>query len=151
ARAHVVRDGVRQDVAAAELVPGDIILVEEGDTVPADARLIQSTSLQTGEAALTGESLPVTKDIGAIDGEQGPGDCLNMIFSGTIATYGRGRAVVTATGMRTEMGHIAGLLEEAPDEATPLQRELDRVGRLLGAIVIVIAVVMVGTILLVAD
>lgn len=151
ARAHVVRDGVRQDVAAAELVPGDIILVEEGDTVPADARLIQSTSLQTGEAALTGESLPVTKDIGAIDGEKGPGDCLNMIFSGTIATYGRGRAVVTATGMRTEMGHIAGLLEEAPDEATPLQRELDRVGRLLGAIVIVIAVVMVGTILLVAD
>ena len=151
ARAHVVRDGARQDVPAAELVPGDIILVEEGDTVPADARLIQSTALQTGEAALTGESLPVTKDIAAIEGEKGPGDRHNMIFSGTIATYGRGRAVVTATGMRTEMGHIAGMLKEAPDEATPLQRELDRVGRLLGAIVIAIAVVMIGTILLVED
>ena len=90
------RDGVRQSIPAAELVPGDIILVEEGDTVPADARLIQSTALQTAEAALTGESLPVSKDIAPITGEAGLGDRRNMIFSGTAATYGRGRAVVTA-------------------------------------------------------
>lgn len=151
AQARVVRDGVQQSVQAAELVPGDIILVEEGDTVPADARVIQSSALQTAEAALTGESLPVAKDIAAIPEEKGLGDQHNMIFSGTAATYGRGRAVVTATGMHTQMGRIAGMLKEAPDETTPLQKELDRVGKLLGIIVVVIAAVMIATILLVED
>jgi P-type Ca2+ transporter type 2C len=151
ADASVVRDGARQSVPAIELVPGDVILVEEGDTVPADARLIRSTALQTAEAALTGESLPVSKDIAAIPDEVGLGDRHNMIFSGTAAIYGRGRAVVTATGMRTQMGRIAGMLKEAPDETTPLQKELDRVGKLLGLIVVVIAVVMIATILLVED
>ena len=132
AHANVIRDGERQSIPAAELVPGDIILIEEGDTIPADARLIQSTALQTAEAALTGESLPVSKDIAPITEEAGLGDRHNMIFSGTAATYGRGRAVVTATGMQTEMGRIAGMLKEAPDETTPLQKELDRVGKLLG-------------------
>ncbi len=151
AQANVIRDGARQSIPATELVPGDVILVEEGDTVPADARLIQSTALQTAEAALTGESLPVAKEIAAIPDEVGLGDRHNMIFSGTAATYGRGRAVVTATGMHTQMGRIAGMLKQAPDETTPLQKELDRVGRLLGLIVVVIAVVMIATIFLVED
>jgi Ca2+-transporting ATPase len=149
AHANVMRDGKRQNIPAAEIVPGDLILIEEGDTVPADARLIQSTALQTAEAALTGESLPVSKDIAPLAGEAGLGDRLNMIFSGTVATYGRGKAVVTATGMQTEMGRIAGMLKEAPAETTPLQRELDRVGKLLGIVVIIIASVMIGTIILV--
>jgi Ca2+-transporting ATPase len=151
AQAHVVRDGELRTVPAAELVPGDIILVEEGDRIPADARLLQSTALQTAEAALTGESLPVQKNPAAVADEVPLGDRLDMLFSGTVATYGRGRAVVTATGMSTEMGRIAGLLEQAPAESTPLQRELDRVGRLLGFIVVGIAVVMIATILWVED
>jgi Ca2+-transporting ATPase len=151
AHANVVRDGERRSIAAAEVVPGDIILIEEGDTVPADARLVQSTALQTAEAALTGESLPVSKDIAPISEEVGLGDRDNMIFSGTAATYGRGKAVVIATGMQTQMGRIAGMLKEAPEETTPLQQDLDRVGKLLGIIVIVIAVVMIATILLVEE
>ncbi len=151
AHAHVIREGARESIPASELVPGDVMLVEEGDTVPADARLIQSTALQTAEAALTGESLPVEKELAAITQEAGLGDRTNMVFSGTAATYGRGRAVVTATGMNTEMGRIAGMLKEAPDEITPLQKELDRVGKLLGIIVVVIAVAMIATIILVED
>lgn len=151
ARATVIRDGARQSIPAVELVPGDIVLVEEGDTIPADARLIESTVLQTAEAALTGESLPVSKDTAPLAGETELGDRLNMIFSGTVVTYGRGRAVVTATGMQTTMGRIAGMLKGAADEPTPLQKELDHVGKLLGLIVVAIAVVMIATILLVED
>lgn len=151
AHANVVRDGARQSIPAIELVPGDIILVEEGDTVPADARLIESIALQTAEAALTGESLPAPKDSAPVTKEAALGDRHNMVFSGTVATYGRGRGVVTATGMQTQMGRVAGMLRGAPDESTPLQKELDRIGKLLGLIVIVIAVVMIATILLVED
>src|SRR5690554_821115 len=151
AHAAVIRDGARQNIPAAELVPGDIILVEEGDTVPADARLIRSTALQTAEAALTGESLPVSKGTAAIASEAGLGDRRNMIFSGTAATYGRGQAVVVVTGMETAMGRVAGMLKGAADEDTPLQRELDRVGKLVGLIVVVIAVVMITTIILVEN
>jgi len=151
AQANIIRDGARQSIRATEVVPGDIILIEEGDTVAADARLIQSTALQTAEAALTGESLPVSKDTLPITEEAGLGDRHNMIFSGTTATYGRGRAVVTATGMQTQMGRIAGMLKEAPTETTPLQKQLDRVGKLLGTVVVVIAVVMIATIILVED
>jgi Ca2+-transporting ATPase len=149
--ATVVRGGERRRVPAAELVPGDVVLVEEGDTVPADARVVDSTALQTAEAALTGESLPVAKDAKAIAGEAALGDRSNMLFSGTAATYGRGTAVVTATGMRSEIGRIAGLLRETRDGPTPLQRELDRTGKLLGLVVVGIAVVMIGTIILVED
>ncbi|MGH9905989.1 MAG: cation-translocating P-type ATPase [Pyrinomonadaceae bacterium] len=151
AHANVIRDGVQKSIPAAEVVPGDIILIEEGDTIPADGRLIQSTALQTAEAALTGESLPVAKETSPITGDIGVGDRHNMIFSGTAATYGRGRAVVTATGMHTQMGLIAGLLKETPTETTPLQKELARVGRLLGIIVVAIAVVMIATIILVEN
>jgi P-type Ca2+ transporter type 2C len=149
AHANVIRDGERQNVPAAEIVAGDIILIEEGDTIPADARVIHSTALQTAEAALTGESMPVSKDIVVVNGEAGLGDRANMLFSGTAATYGRGKAAVTATGMRTEMGRIAGMLKDAPAETTPLQKELARVGKMLGVVVIVIAVVMIATIILV--
>lgn len=137
AHANVIREGERRNIAAAEIVPGDIILIEEGDTIPADARLIQSTALQTAEAALTGESLPVSKDTAPITEEIGLGDRSNMVFSGTAATYGRGKAVVLATGMQTELGRIAGMLKEAPEETTPLQRELDHVGKMLGIIVVI--------------
>jgi Ca2+-transporting ATPase len=151
AEAAVIRDGHRTTIHATDLVPGDILLIEEGATVPADARLIEAVALQAAEAALTGESLPVTKNTAPLPGETALGDRDNMIFSGTSITYGHGRAVVTATGMRTEMGRIAGLLGQTEDEATPLQRELDRTGKVLGGVVIAIAVVMIATILLVED
>jgi Ca2+-transporting ATPase len=151
ADATVLRDGERRSIPASELVPGDIMLVEEGDTIPADGRLIQSAGLQTAEAALTGESMPVTKDITALADDMPLGDRHNMVFSGTAATYGHGRAVVTATGLRTEMGRIAGLLNETADEATPLQRELDRTGKRLGIGVTAVAVVIIATIIVVED
>ena len=151
AHASVVRDGKRQSIASAEVVPGDILLLEEGDTVAADARLIRSASLQTAEAALTGESLPESKQTAPIAEETVLGDRSNMVFSGTAVTHGRGRAVVVAAGMQTQMGHIAGMLKEAPAETTPLQKELDRVGKLLGLVVIAIAVIMVVTIVVVED
>lgn len=147
-QANVIREGVPQKIAAAELVPGDIILIEEGNTIPADARLLQSTALQLQEAALTGESLPVSKDTRPITTEAELGDRHNMVFSGTTVAYGHGRAVITATGIQTQIGRIAGLLERAPEETTPLQKELDRVGKLLAVIVIVIAAAMIGIILL---
>jgi P-type Ca2+ transporter type 2C len=151
ADATVIRDGERRSIPATDIVPGDIILIEEGDTVPADARVIESTALQTAEAALTGESLPVMKETAPIAGEVALGDRHNMVFSGTAATYGHGKAVVTATGMQSEMGRIAGLLKETPDESTPLQRELDRTGKVLGVVVVAIAVVMIVTIIFVED
>jgi Ca2+-transporting ATPase len=151
AHAHVVRDGRRQDVPAAEVVPGDIVVVEEGDTVPADARLVRTAALQTAEGALTGESLPVEKDAQPIAEDVGVGDRRNMVFSGTAVTSGRGRAVVVATGMTTEMGRIAGLLQESPAETTLLQKQLDRVGRMLAVAVLIIAVVMVATIIAVKE
>ncbi|PKO91664.1 MAG: haloacid dehalogenase [Betaproteobacteria bacterium HGW-Betaproteobacteria-1] len=151
AQAVVIRDGARKSIPATEVVVGDIILVEEGDTIPADARLIQSAALQTSEATLTGESLPESKDPEPIMEEVSIGDRQNMIFSGTAASYGRGRAVVTATGMQTQMGQIAGMLKDAPAETTPLQKELARVGKLLGGVVIAIALVMIATILIIGD
>ena len=149
--AAVVRDGTTRVIPAAEIVPGDIILLEEGDRVPADGRLIESISLHTAEAALTGESLPVEKDVRPIDADCPVGDRHNMVFAGTAVTQGHGRAVITATGMQTQMGRIAGMLGETPDEVTPLQVELDRVGKLLGAVVVAIAIVIIATILLVED
>ena len=151
AAAVVIRDGERHTIPATDIVAGDIILVGEGDTIPADARLIEAAALQTAEAALTGESLPVSKQTGAVAKDAPIGDRENMVFSGTAATYGHATAIVTATGMQTEMGRIAGLLKQTPDEPTPLQRELDRTGRRLGVAVIAIAVVMIVTIIVVED
>jgi P-type Ca2+ transporter type 2C len=110
AEASVIREGRRQKVPASELVPGDILVVEEGDRIAAEARLIESTALKAAEAALTGESLPVAKDTAPIPEEALLGDRDNTTFSGTVATCGRGTAVVVATGMQTEMGQLAGML-----------------------------------------
>jgi P-type Ca2+ transporter type 2C len=149
AMAGVLRDGKQQQVASVDLVPGDVMLIEEGNSIAADARVIDVTSLQVAEASLTGESHSVTKDINPIPNEAGIGDRVNMIFSGTVATFGRGKAVVTATGMQSEMGKIAGMMQAAPEEDTPLQKEIDHVGKLLGIGVIIITVVIVATIVLV--
>jgi len=151
ADATVIRSNQRRSIPASDIVPGDLILIEEGDTIPADGRLFESIALQTAEAALTGESLPVTKATESIADDAPLGDRSNMVFSGTAATYGHGKAIVTATGMRTEIGRIAGLLKDTPEESTPLQRELDRTGKVLGLVVIAIAVVMIATIVLVED
>ena len=149
--ATVLRDDVRRRVPAAELVPGDVVFIDSGDAIPADARLIEAISLQTAEASLTGESLPVSKHVAPVAPDAVLGDRTNMIFSGTVVTSGRGIGIVTATGMDTEMGRIAGMLRDAPTESTPLQRELDRTGRLLGAVVVVIAIVMIATLVLTED
>lgn len=149
ATALVLREGHPQNIAARELVPGDILLVEEGSAVAADSRLIHVTSLQMSEAALTGESQPVTKTVDPLDTSTGIGDRTNQIFSGTVATFGRGRAVVTATGMATEIGHIATLMQSTPEEKTPLSQEIFVVGRNLGIGVLAIALVVIVTILVV--
>ncbi|MBW7884199.1 MAG: HAD-IC family P-type ATPase, partial [Caldilineaceae bacterium] len=149
ASAIVIREGRQQTVASRELVPGDVLVIEEGTAIAADGRLLDVTSLQVAEAALTGESQPTNKKVGPIDHEVGLGDRDNMVYSGTIVTFGRGRAVVTATGMQTQMGKIAGMIQAAPEEPTPLQIEIESVGRLLGISVIVIAIVIIATVLLV--
>jgi Ca2+-transporting ATPase len=147
ATALVVRDGERASVPAAEIVPGDLLAIEEGATIPADARVLQSVSLQTAEGALTGESTPVEKHADAIAADCSLPDRANMVFSGTTATSGRGLAVVTATGADAEIGRIAGLLAVTESPPTPLQRQLARVGKALGAVVIAIAIVVGATIL----
>jgi Ca2+-transporting ATPase len=151
AQARVIRDGKRETVAAADLVPGDLLVLEEGDTIPADARMLHSIALHAAEAALTGESLPVTKDTAPLPADTVLGDRHNMVFSGTAVTYGRGRAVVWATGMQTQIGRIASMLEHAPAQTTPLQQELDKVGRRLGMAVVLIAVAMIATIIVVEE
>ena len=148
ATAAVVRDGTEIRVEAAELVPGDIIMLAEGDAVSADARLVEAASLTVAEASLTGESEPVLKDVGTVRAPTGLGDRVNMVFNGTAVTRGRGRAVVTTTGMATEMGNVARLLGRTEETRTPLQHEIDRIGRMLGVAVIAIAAVVVMTILL---
>ena len=143
----VIRDGREMEIAARDLVQGDIILLQAGDKVAADARLLESVNLQTDEAALTGESLPVHKKIKALPEEAlSLGDRSNMVFGGTIVTYGRGRGIVVATGMNTEVGQIAEMLQTVETGRTPLQRNLDRVGRVLAqaALGIVAVVVAVG-------
>jgi magnesium-transporting ATPase (P-type) len=146
--AAVVRDGQQVRIPASEIVRGDVLVLAEGDAIPADARLVSAATLKVTEASLTGESEPVLKDATTLPGPAALGDRLNMVFSGTAVTQGSGRALVTATGMATEMGHIAGLLHRTREDPTPLQREIARVGRMLGIAVIVIAVVVVATVLL---
>ncbi len=131
--ARVLRNGEETVIDASELVPGDIIKLEAGDFVPADARLLQSSALKCEESALTGESVPSEKDAEAIVPENAPlGDRTNMVFSGCSITYGTAVAVVTATGMNTEMGKIANLLNNESDSQTPLQKKLAQLGKYLG-------------------
>ena len=140
--ARVLRDGEPCQIPAREVVPGDILLIEEGDTLPADARVIESIVLRVAEAALTGESSPASKNPEVIAAEAGIGDQENMVFSGTSVTTGRGSAVVVATGASSEIGRIAGSLQSTQEAPTPLQKELDRVGYFLGRLVITLAVIM---------
>ncbi len=138
----VIRDGKEQIVMASALVPGDIIKLEAGDFVPADARLITSASLKSEESALTGESVPSEKDANAVVDENAPiGDRSNMVYSGCSITYGTALAVVTAIGMDTEMGKIAALLTGEEDGQTPLQKKLAKLGKYLGILAIGICVV----------
>ena len=131
--ARVIRDGQEQVIDASGLVPGDIIRLEAGDFVPADARLLKSVSLKSEESALTGESVPSEKDAEAAVEEKAPlGDRDNMVFSGCSVTYGTATAVVTGTGMQTEMGKIAGMLAGEQDTQTPLQQKLSQLGKYLG-------------------
>ena len=146
--ATVVRDGVKARVPTRELVPGDLIVLGEGDTVSADARLLSAATLKVSEASLTGESEPVLKDARTLPSSAALGDRLDMVFNGTAVTQGVGRAVVTATGMATQMGQIATLLHATEQEPTPLQVEIARVGKLLGIAVVAIAVVVMATIFL---
>jgi Ca2+-transporting ATPase len=145
--ARVIRDGREQVIPALNLVPGDLFLLAAGDRVPADGRLIEAVNLRIEESSLTGESLPSEKDASLVlESETGVGDRRNMVFSGTTAGYGRGRVLVTSTGMQTEFGRIAGLLQKVEAEKTPLQKNLDRVGGALAraALVIVLIIVALG-------
>jgi len=141
----VLRDGKQVVLHSDELVPGDVVLLEAGDSVPADGRIIENASMKIEEAALTGESVPVNKLIEALYMTPGQedvplGDRKNMCYMGSTVVYGRGKAVITATGMDTEMGKIAGVLAETADEETPLQRKLDALGKTLSYLVLGICV-----------
>ncbi|WP_442892138.1 calcium-translocating P-type ATPase, PMCA-type [Companilactobacillus sp. HBUAS59699] len=146
--ANVLRNGDTITIKSTELVPGDIVLLEAGDVVPADLRLLEANSLKIEESALTGESVSVEKSVGVIDDEQaGIGDRTNMAFSNSNVTYGRGKGVVVNTGMATEVGKIAGMLERADETTTPLKQNLNHLGKFLTIAIVVIAVLMyvVGT------
>ncbi len=131
--AHVIRDGRRLTIPARELVPGDIVLLEAGNVIPADVRLIETINLKVDEASLTGESMPVSKQAELVLPPDTPlGDRRNCAFMSTMVTYGRGKGVVVATGMQTEIGLIAEMIQSFEEEVTPLQRKLDDLGRVLG-------------------
>ncbi|XUC87310.1 calcium-translocating P-type ATPase, PMCA-type [Enterococcus sp. DIV1368d] len=142
--ANVIRDGKEQSVLAKELVVGDIVILEAGDYVPADGRLIEEGSLKVDEGMLTGESTPAEKELGVIDRTAPIGDRDNMVFSGTIVTYGRGRFIVTATGNVTEIGQVAGLLESTVEHKTPLQRGLDSFSKKLSLAILVLSLIILG-------
>lgn len=146
--ARVIRDGSTMHIKSTELVPGDVVIVEAGDVVPADVRFIKAHSLQIEEAALTGESVPTEKDVATIqDEEVGIGDRTNMGFSSTNVTYGNGTGIVVATGTNTEVGHIATMLSNTEQQLTPLQRDQEALGKQLTVLIIIIAILtfIVGT------
>lgn len=131
--ARVIRDGIVREIPAAEVVPGDLLLLETGDAVCADGRVVESRSLKTEESALTGEALPVEKTTaGGLPEETATGDRKNMVLAGGYVVYGKGKVLVTATGMDTEMGRIAAMLSHTSDSMTPLQKKLEQTGKQLG-------------------
>jgi len=144
--AKVIRNGEMVVVEAKDLVPGDVVVLDTGDFVPADLRLIEAVNLKSQESALTGESVPVEKDTNVIEGEVGIGDRTNMLFSSSLITYGRGKAIVVATGMNTEVGKIANIINTTIDTETPLQHKLNKLGKVLGvaALLICILIFVVG-------
>ena len=139
-KAKVRRDGQIQEIPAAELVPGDLVILEEGMKVPGDIRLVQVKNLNVNEASLTGESVPVSKNTFTISKTSALGDQKNMVFSGTIIASGTAEGIVVATGQKTQIGLIAGLVSEVEEELTPMQKKLDDLGRRIGAIVLAISI-----------
>ncbi|WP_286817165.1 HAD-IC family P-type ATPase, partial [Desulfobacter sp. UBA2225] len=147
--ATVIRDGRPESITAGRLVPGDLVILEAGNVVPGDIRLIESVQLRIDEAALTGESAPVEKDTAALgETDLSIGDRKNMAYKGTLVTYGRGRGVVAATGMRTELGRIAALLQDQHEGRTPLQKRMASFGQKLAyAVLAICAIVFVAGLL----
>jgi len=145
-QAQVIRDGVESQVFARDLVPGDVVVLGEGSQIPSDGRLIEAVNLKIDEASLTGESVPVNKKFAALSDTETPlAERKNMMYMGTIATYGRGRAVITRTGMNTEFGKIATLIQNVEDKQTPLQEKLDQFGKMLGYLILGICLVVMIT------
>lgn len=145
AQSKVYRSGELIVIPSAELVPGDVITLEAGDNVPADCRILDAASLKAEESALTGESLPCDKEASALEGPEVPlGDRRNMLYMGSSIAYGRAAAVVVATGMKTEMGKIAGAIADAEDDETPLQKNLTQLSKILSVAVLVICVIILG-------
>ena len=138
---NVLRDGKIERINTVDVVPGDIIVLGEGDSVSADGRLFAAASLRIAEASLTGESVPVGKKTDTLAQAKALGDRANMVFNGTSVTQGTGRAIVTSTGMGTQVGKIADLLQATEDDETPLQKEMNYVSKILGSAVCIIAVV----------
>jgi Ca2+-transporting ATPase len=142
--ASVLRNGKEAEIPSQELVPGDIIILRTGDRIPADCRLMEAVNFKADEAPLTGESIPVEKTIQALPGEVNIGDRKNIAFMGTAAVYGRGTAIVTATGMGTEFGKIAGMLQDVKKEQTPLQINLDQLGKWVAIGALALCLVLAG-------
>src|SRR2546422_2740284 len=138
-KAHVLREGGIVAVPSRELVPGEVVVLAAGDRVPADARLLEVASLRVNEASLTGESLPVSKAVEPQPRDSFLGDRKNMVFMGTTVDGGRGKAVLVETGMATQLGKIAGLVQQETKQETPLQKQLDRLGRQIGVAVLLAA------------
>lgn len=143
-KAKVLRDGVRKEVASKEIVPGDVLILEAGDMIVADGRIIENYSLQVNESSLTGESTNVDKKDEEIENEVALGDRYNMVFSGSLVTYGRANVLVTSTGMNTEMGKIATLMNDTKDKKTPLQVSLDDFSKKLAIAIMIISVIVFG-------
>ena len=138
----VIRDGVRMKIKSSDLVIGDIVVLEEGDTIGADLRLIEAVNLKANESSLTGESVPIEKDSEIVFSEKvGIGDRINMVYMSTPVTYGRGKGIVTSTGMKTEIGKIANALDSEEEEETPLQKSLAKLSKFLGMLTLAIVVV----------
>ena len=140
--AKVIRNGNVEVIASKDLVPGDIVMLDTGDFIPADLRIVEAVNLKSQEASLTGESVPVEKNTAKIEKEKvGIGDRTNMLFSSSLVTYGRGKGIVVATGMNTEVGKIAGILNDTVETQTPLQQKLNKLGKTLGVATVVICIV----------
>lgn len=140
--AKVLRNGAIVEVASSDVVPGDVTIIEAGDYIPADVRLVEGVNLKVDEAALTGESVPVEKNAEAVLAEDASlGDRVNCAYMGTVVTYGRGKGIITDIGMKTQMGNIAGMLNEVEDETTPLQKKLDSLGKVLGIVCLAVCAV----------
>ena len=142
----VIREGQVETIPSRELVKGDLVVIETGDLIPADMRLVESVNLKIEEAALTGESVPETKHIDIIESEVALGDRENMVYSSTLVSYGRGKGIVVRTGMFTEVGKIAGMIQSVPDSKTPMQERIDQLGKFLGiaALSICLIIFLVG-------